>query len=402
LLDAARTLHTDAGLRRGAKEFAAGIVLPYIGKTHPLTQDTVMTYDNTPDRNLAPLPGQRSIALAGCLLTLSLGCLGPTNAAAAGTYCSDTAAALNRACGFDLQDNYWVTVAICTNETDAADRKKCLAEASTARSEEKDLCKEQLAGRLDACAVLGEGRYDPPFEPRFFDKDFTRLTRPNRYFPLGIGNHWEYWTGTRGVQSEANIVEILSDTKLIDEVTCLVARDLVYEADGALKEATDDWFAQAKNGDVWYCGEEVKNYEFFEGDQPQAPELVGVDGRFKADIEGAKPGFIFKANPVVGETYLEEFSLANAEDTAQVFSKTYNYGEDAELDRFVPRTLAQLLCHHDCIVTENVSLLEPGIVERKYYAPGIGTFLETNPDSGEITQLVKCNVNALCASLPAP
>ena len=76
-----------------------------------------MTYDNTPGGDLALLPGQRSIALAGGLLTLALGCLGPTDAVAAGTYCSDTAAALNRACGFDLQDNYWVEVAICKKGT---------------------------------------------------------------------------------------------------------------------------------------------------------------------------------------------------------------------------------------------------------------------------------------------
>jgi hypothetical protein len=361
-----------------------------------------MAYDNTHHNNIAPLPGKRSIALAGSLATLLLACLGPTDAAAAGKYCSDTADALHRACGYDLRDNYWVEVAICTNETDSADRKACLADAESARSEANDLCDEQLQGRLGACAELGEGRYDPPFEPRFFDKNFARLTRPNRYYPLGIGNRWQYWTGTRSVQSETDVVEISSNTKLIDEVTCIVARDLVYEADGTLKEATDDWYAQAKSGDVWYCGEEVKDYEVFEGDQPQKPELVSIDGRFKAGVEGAKPGIIFKANPVVGQTYLEEFSLANAEDTAQVFSRTYHYGEDAELDRFVPRKLAELLCHHDCVVTENVSLLEPGIVERKYYAPGIGTFLETNPDTGEITRLVKCNFHKLCASLPAP
>ena len=191
-----------------------------------------------------------------------------------------------------------------------------------------------------------------------------------------------------------------SDTKLIDEVTCIVARDLVSEADGDLIEATDDWYAQAKNGDVWYCGEEAKDYETFEGDQPQNPELVSIDGLFKAGVDGAKPGIIFKANPVVGETYLEEFSLGNAEDIAQMLSRTYQYGEDTELDRLVPRQLAKLLCHHDCVVTENVSLLEPGVVERKYYAPGIGTFLETNPDSGEITRLVKCNFHSSAARCP--
>lgn len=361
-----------------------------------------MSSNRKPDANSELFRNRHRIVLAASLLAVSLACTVPTEAVAAGSYCSDTAAALNRACGFDLQDNYWVAVAICTNETDPADRKQCFADAATERSDAKTTCREQLAGRLDACAALGEGRYDPPFEPRFFDKDFTRLTAPNRYFPLGIGSRWEYWTGTRGVQSETDVVEILSDTKLIDEVTCIVARDLVSLADGALKEATDDWFAQAKNGDVWYCGEEVKDYETFEGDQPQSPELVSVDGRFKADIEGAKPGIIFKANPIVGQAYLEEFSLANAEDIAQILSRTYQYGEDRELDRLVPRQLAQLLCHHDCVVTENVSLLEPGIIERKYYAPGIGTFLETNPDSREVTKLVKCNFNSLCASLPAP
>jgi hypothetical protein len=35
-------------------------------------------------------------------------------------------------------------VAICTNETDSAGRRECLAEAATARSEAKELCAEQL------------------------------------------------------------------------------------------------------------------------------------------------------------------------------------------------------------------------------------------------------------------
>ena len=361
-----------------------------------------MPYDNSLDTRITRTSKQQETALAATAVTFLLACMSPADAVAAGKYCSDTAAALKRACGYELQDSYWTAVAICTNETDPVDRTECLAEAESARAESKGLCVEQLQGRLSACAALGEGQYDPRFEPWLFDRNFNRLTRPNRYYPLGIGNRWEYWTGIKGEQTEFSNVEVFSDTKLIDEVTCIVARDLVYEADGSLKEATDDWYAQAKNGDVWYCGEEAKDYEVFAGDKPQNPELVSVDGRFKADIDGAKPGIIFKADPVVGQTYLEEFSLGNAEDIAQVFSKTYHFGEDQELDRFVPQNLAKLLCHHDCVVTENTSLLEPGVVERKYYAPGIGTFLETNPDSGEITQLVKCNFHKLCASLPQP
>jgi hypothetical protein len=338
----------------------------------------------------------KTIRLATALAALALCGLQAPQAHAATKYCTSTASALRRACGYDLQDNYWVAIANCTNEPDAVDRAACLDDAASARDEETALCKDQLASRLGACAALGEARYDPEFEPRLFDQDFTRLTHPNRYFPLTIGNRWEYSSAT-----QRNTVEITSDTKLIDEVTCLVTRDLVYEGE-KLIEATDDWFAQAKNGNVWYCGEEVKGYEYFDGDRPGTAELVSVDGRFKAGVEGAKPGIIFKASPVVGQTYLEEFSLANAEDIAQVFSVNYSYGEDKELDRLVPRRLAQLLCHHDCVVTENTSLLEPGVAERKYYAPGIGVFLETDPDSGEVSQLVSCNFDRRCASLPAP
>ncbi|MEZ5598950.1 MAG: hypothetical protein R3E84_21685 [Pseudomonadales bacterium] len=33
-----------------------------------------------------------------------------------------------------------------------------------------------------------------------------------------------------------------------------------------LLEDTNDWMAQDIWGNMWYCGEEVKDYEIFEGD----------------------------------------------------------------------------------------------------------------------------------------
>jgi hypothetical protein len=217
------------------------------------------------------------------------------------------------------------------------------------------------------------------------------------YFPLAIGSKWEFRGG-----DEINTVEVVNETKLIAGVTCLVVRDLV-ERGGDLVEATDDWFASASDGNVWYCGEEVKDFESFDGDDPRRPELVSIDGSFKAGRDGDKAGIIFQASPEVGQAYLEEFSLGNAEDVTEILSTTYAFGSDPELDRFVPEQLAQLLCSSvDCVVTRNFSLLEPGIVARKYYAPGIGVFLEVDPDTGEIVQLVSCNVDPRCASLPPP
>ena len=50
----------------------------------------------------------------------------------------------------------------------------------------------------------------------------------------------------------------------------------------------------------------------------------------------------------------------------------------------------------------NTHPLEPGAFERKYYAPGIGVFLEVNPEEEEIVQLVDCNFDTRCALLPSP
>jgi hypothetical protein len=68
----------------------------------------------------------------------------------------------------------------------------------------------------------------------------------------------------------------------------------------------------------------------------------------------------------------------------------------------VPRPLAERLCPGDCVVTKNLSLLEPGIIERKYYARGIGVFLEVEPHSGEVVRLTGCNFDDRCVGLAAP
>jgi hypothetical protein len=182
-------------------------------------------------------------------------------------------------------------------------------------------------------------------------------------------------------------------------VQCVVVRDLVSR-DGNLAEATDDWYAPAKNGETWYFGEEVKDNETFDGDVPRRPELVSIDGSFKAGRNGDKPGIIFLASPKVGDVYVEEASLGNAEDVTEVLSTTYKFGSGAhELDQLVPKDLAAIFCSGDCVVTKNFSLLEPGIFARKYYAPGIGVFLEVEPNESKAIRLVKCNFDARCASL---
>ena len=310
--------------------------------------------------------------------------------------CTSTAKLLFQACGSAASDDQLVAKAKCINIADARERKQCLSDARQARTDAATLCREQQDGRRAACAKLGEARYDPPLGADRFDSDVRQLSNPNPYFPLGIGHRWEYSGG-----AERSVIEVTSETKLIEGVNCVVVRDLVSEH-GRLIEATDDWFASARDGNTWYFGEEVKNYDSFAGDLPRRAELLSNTGSFKHGREGDKAGIIMPAQPHVGQFYLEEFALGNAEDTAEVVSVNYAFGANPSLDRYGPRDLALRLCNRDCLVTKNTSLLEPSIFALKYYARGIGLFLEIKPQNASTLQLVACNFDPRCVALPTP
>lgn len=306
-------------------------------------------------------------------------------------FCSRTAYVQRIACQSEISDDLFERSALCLNVSDPVERGECFPDSQVEFNGALSLCRDQLQSRLEVCAAVGEARFDPDFDPALFDDDFNALSNPNPYLPLGIGNEWHYEGG-----SETIDIRVLDETKLIEGVTCIVVNDVVRD-DGELIEDTDDWFAQAKDGDVYYCGEEVKDYETFEGDDPEAPELVEIEGSFKVGRDGDKPGILVKAAPQVGDVFRQEWSVGNAEDVAEVLATAYRYGDDAELDEFVPQALAETYCSNgDCVVTREFTPLEPGAFERKYWALGIGVFLEVNPEDGEIVELVSCNFDARC------
>ena len=310
-------------------------------------------------------------------------------------FCTETADPLFRSCGKEAEDDFFKAQAICLNVADDEEREQCDADATAQRNEGLQLCRVQLTGRSAVCRTLGEARYDPDFNPAFFDKDFTHLTRPNPYFPLAIGSRWDYRSGTETITRK-----VLNRTKHIEGVTCLVVNDRVSD-DGNLIEDTDDWYAHAKDGTVWYCGEEVKDFETFDGDNPSKPELVSIDGSFKVGRDDDKPRILFPASPTRGLVFRQEFSLNNAEDVVEILSSSYKFGRDPVLDQFVPKQLAERFCSSgNCVMTKDYTPLEPGVFERKYYARGIGRFLEVNPGQRKISQLVNCNFDPRCSAVP--
>jgi len=328
-------------------------------------------------------------ALVGSFVTLAM----PALSLAGDSFCSQTASKMLSSCNSEVYADYYKGQANCINLAETRERGQCSSQVREDRDEGFDLCKEQFASRQEACRLLGEQRYDPEIEPDMFDANFRNPSSPNEYFPVKVGYRWEY----RGA-GEFNTVEVLDRAKLIDDIYCVVIRDRVYQ-DGQLVEDTDDWAALGKNGDVFYCGEEAKDYETFPGDRPPRPELVSIDGSFKHDRDHDKGGLLFPGRPEKGLFYRQESSLGNAEDVAQVVTVTYPAGAHDALKRLVPPALARLLCHDDCVVTREWSLLEPGQFAYKYYARDVGFFLETKPDAGEVIQLVGCNFSLLCSQL---
>jgi len=137
--------------------------------------------------------------------------------------------------------------------------------------------------------------------------DFTTNVN-NKYFVLIPGTKFTY-RGKTDEGAEENEVYVTKDTKVVAGINTIVVWDRVW-LDGEIKESTYDWFAQDKFGNVWYFGEDSKDYE--DG------KVKSTKGSWKAGVNGAKPGIVMKANPKAGDKYQQEYLKGVAEDMAEV------------------------------------------------------------------------------------
>ena len=203
--------------------------------------------------------------------------------------------------------------------------------------------------------------YNPVINPENFNSEVT-----NTYFPLDSGRVYTYSANTPD-GLETVVVTIMNETRQVSGVTCTVVRDVV-SIDGVTIEDTYDWYAQDDDGNVWYFGEDVSNYE--------NGVLQDKDGSFEAGIGGAKPGMVMMTNPVLELPYRQEYSFNVAEDWGKVvavgLTVTTPYGT-----------------FDNCIKTADWNALEPEApLEYKYYAPGIGNVKEEAGDGSEVLELI--------------
>lgn len=214
-----------------------------------------------------------------------------------------------------------------------------------------------LAATAAFAADKKAGDYHPAIDPTNFTHVIT-----NPYFPLVPGTIFNS-IEKDGRETREVKTTVTHDTKTIMGVKCVVVRDTV-SAGGKVLEDTFDWYAQDKQGAVWYFGEATK--EFKTGGR------VITEGSWEAGVKGAQPGIIMPAHPKPGEPYRQEFLAGEAEDMGQVVA-------DGETVTVPAGT------YKDCVKTKDWSLLESGH-EHKWYAKGIG-FVRAESSSGEVTAL---------------
>src|SRR5215813_3690631 len=220
-------------------------------------------------------------------------------------FCKLTAQNALGSCQVGAQSDFWLEVGKCDNVSNPTKREACEQQASSDFKDELDLCESEDSVRKTACQRLGPQPYDPAIDPaNFVDKI------DNPYFPLVPGTVFIY-EGQTAAGLEHDEFFVTDKTKKILGVTTVEVHDTVT-TNGKLTEDTLDWFAQDKEGNVWYFGENTM--ELING-RPST-----LEGTFVAGVNRAKPGIIMEAHSVVHDFYRQEFDLGNAEDFADVKS----------------------------------------------------------------------------------
>ena len=194
-------------------------------------------------------------------------------------------------------------------------------------------------------------------EPKVFDLDYMAHIYPenfvtginNPFLPLPAGSTFSYIAETSD-GTETVELEVLQETKMVMGITCTIVRDKNY-LDGEVTEETFDWFAQDKDGNVWYMGEAVDNY--VEG------VLDNHYGSWEAGVDGAEPGIVMLANPVIGLQYRQEHYIGEAEDQGKVISN--NESVTVKAGSF-----------SNCLKVEETNPLDKDFLEYKFYARGVG------------------------------
>jgi hypothetical protein len=184
----------------------------------------------------------------------------------------------------------------------------------------------------------------------------------NPYLPLEPGTTLTYRGKVEG-KNVTDVFAITNQTKLIEGVNARVIHDQVFRG-GNLVEDTFDWFAQDADGNVWYFGEDTKELDH--------GTVISTEGSWEAGVNKANAGIFMPAHPAVGDFFKQEDAKNVAEDCTRIVSLNAS-------------VTTPFVSSDNALKSEEFSLLEPGVLDNKYYVKGIGNVAERTVQGGSDT-----------------
>jgi hypothetical protein len=197
------------------------------------------------------------------------------------------------------------------------------------------------------------GTYKPNIDPANF---VTKIDNP--WFPLIPGTGFHYaGVAENGHTKQFDDETVTNRTKKVLGVNATIVHDVVSDSKGRPVEKTFDWYAQDKQGNVWYMGEDTRELN-------KSHKFVKQSDSWEAGVDGAEPGIIMPGNPQKGDQYRQEYYPKYALDQAKV------------LGSGGPLTVPQGSYKKTLLTEETAPKLDPGVAERKWYVKGVGDIQE--------------------------
>ena len=183
----------------------------------------------------------------------------------------------------------------------------------------------------------------------------------NPWFPLAPGSVYRY-RGVKDGRPSREVMTVTHRTRTIDGARTVAVSDLLYLR-GRLEERTTDYYSQDRDGNVWYFGEDTAELD-------RNGNVKDTSGSWLAGKDGAKPGIFMYAHPRPGQSARQEFLQGEAEDHFRVL-------------RLGERVTVPYERFGNALLTKEWTPLEPGVLDHKFYARGIGTVLEQTVRGGD-------------------
>ena len=208
-------------------------------------------------------------------------------------------------------------------------------------------CSQSPGLGQDFFSNVGHRAYLAKFRPADFHHP-TVITNP--YYPLMVGATWR-WKGEFRNQPYEQEDVVLTGTRRIDGVVTqpVLEKDFVK---GRIIAGSIDYYAQDDQGNVWYLGEATVHYV--------NGELTDHADTWIAGRQGALPGIFMPAHPALGKPrYQQEFAPNVAADVEHIVGISKSVCEP-------------LRCYAHVVQANETTVLNPGVLSAKYYAPGVG------------------------------